>query len=196
MKVFPAACVLLLTISTSVFAAEAKTTVAFVEFQNKAGTIITTNRWTMAEDLAKAVKKKRKNIEIVPRKEILKQITDELNWNDERLDEAQEAKLITLGANHAVYASIVHWRVHGEFTNTEVQDASEANVVFLINVVDLASGNIVKSFTAQGAATGETGFIHEGDPASFIDETQAEDQMYEATEVAIDKAADILAELF
>jgi hypothetical protein len=67
-------------------------------------------------------------------------------------------------------------------------------VIFLINVVDLSSGESVKSFSVNGAATGETGLIHEGDPAAFVDETQADDQMYEATEVAIDKAADILAE--
>ena len=173
---------------------EKRSKVAVLEFQNKAGTIIITNRWTMADDLAKRLRKKNNEIQTVSRKEILKQLK-ELSWNEERLNNVQEAKLASLGAKYVVYASIVQWRIHGDYSNTEVQDASEANVILLINVVDLASGESVKSFTVDGAATAETGFIVERDPASFADENESEDQMYEATKVALIKATDILVDV-
>ena len=173
---------------------ENRSKVAVLEFQNKAGTIIITNRWTMADDLAKRLRKKNNEIQTVSRKEILKQLK-ELSWNEERLNNVQEAKLASLGAKYVVYASIVQWRIHGDYSNTEVQDASEANVILLINVVDLASGESVKSFTVDGAATAETGFIVERDPASFADENESEDQMYEATKVALIKATDILVDV-
>jgi hypothetical protein len=192
MKSFTATCLFLLWFGSVLQPAE-KDKVAFVEFQNKAGTIITTNRWTMAEDLAKTLRKKNNAVQTVSRKEILKRV-GELKWGDDRLNHEQEAELAALGARYVVYGTIAHWRIHGVYSNTEVQDASESNVIFLINVVDLSSGESIKSFSVNGAATGETGLIHEGDPADFVDETQADDQMYEATEVAINKAADILAE--
>ena len=48
MKHSAAVCVLLF-VFTATIQAENKTKVAFVEFQNKAGTIIQTNRWTLAD---------------------------------------------------------------------------------------------------------------------------------------------------
>jgi hypothetical protein len=191
-----AICVLLFQIFlfSPVVHSESSSKVAILEFQNKAGTIIITNRWTMAEDLAKKLRKKNKNIQTVSRKDIMNRL-NELSWSEERLSQDQEAKLTSLGVKYVVYTSIVQWRSHGEFSNTEVQDASEGNVILLINVVDLTTGESVKTFTADGAATAETGFIVERDPASFTDENQSEDQMYEATKVALIKATDILADV-
>lgn len=189
-----AVCVLLFAFTVALYAADTQK-IAIIEFQNKAGTIIQTNRWTMAEDLAKRLRKQNKQIQTITRKDILKRL-NELEWNDERLNSVQEAKLADLGARYAIYGSIVDWRVHGVYSNTEVQDASEARVALKLDVIDLTSGNSIKSFAVAGFSTGETGMILEGDPASFNDPNQSDQQMYDATEAALIKAADILSEMF
>ena len=188
-----AVCVLLFVFTAAIHA-ENKTKVAFVEFQNKAGTIIQTNRWTLADDLAKRLRKKNKKVETLSHKEITKHLK-ELEWEEDRLTRGQERILSELGAKYLVYSDIVHWRIHGQYSNTEVQDASEAQVIFAIRVIDLTTGEMLRLFRADGGATGETGHIVEGDPASFTEEDDSDLQMYDATEVALIKAGDILAEI-
>ena len=182
---------LLVLTFTSVIDAEDSTKVAVIEFQNDAGTIITTNRWTMADDVGKRLRKKNKNVQLISRKDILKQLK-ELSWNDGRLVPEQEGRLTELGAKYVIYGSIVHWGTSGIYSDPQVQDAVEANVIFAINVIDLTTGNSVKSFTVDGRSTGETGFIRDGDPAAFEDDTDSQ-ELYDATEVATIKAGDILA---
>jgi hypothetical protein len=170
--------------------------VAILEFQNNAETIISKNRWTMAEDLAKELRKKNKKIEIVSRKEILK-LLKELSWEENRLNQEQEGKLASIGVKYLVYGDIEHWRVRSPSTarssaNREVQESAEAMLVFSFDVLDLSTGEVMKPITVEANASGEVGLIREGDPAAF-DEEKYEQETYDATEVALEKAAAKLA---
>jgi hypothetical protein len=194
MKLKSAICVFLLQIfvlSPVLYSENNK--VAIVEFQNKAETIITANRWTMAEDLAKELKKKNKKIQTVSRKDILKQLK-ELSWEGDRLSQEQEGKLASSGIKYVVYGNIARWRVRSSWSGGEVRDPAEAMLVFSFDVMDLTTGERLQSFTVEGGASGEVGYIRDGDPAAF-DDDRYEQEMYDATEVALKKAAGTLSDL-
>ena len=90
-------------------AAEESNKVAILEFQNKAERIISVNRWTLAEDLAKSLRKKNENIETMKRKDILKTLK-ELSWSGPRLTMAQEKAIAGMGVRYLVYGTIAEWR--------------------------------------------------------------------------------------
>ncbi|MCI0413640.1 hypothetical protein L0222_12675 [bacterium] len=186
MKLFSACLVLLLFIAP-VYAAEETHKVAILEFQNKAERIISVNRWTMAEDLAKFLRKKNETIQTAKRKDLLKTV-GELSWADSRLTLAQEKAIAGMGVQYLVYGTIAEWRTRGPVNDAYREAAPEATVIFSFDVVDLSSGKVIKNFTTDGRATGRMGRIDTEDPFD-TDETKHEESLHDATDMALSKAA-------
>jgi hypothetical protein len=168
-------------------AAEETYKIALLEFQNKAGRIISVNRWTMAEDLAKFVRKKNENIEIVKRKDLLKTVEDP-SWIGTRLTPGQEKAIAGMGVRYVIYGTIAEWRTRGPVNDAYREAVPEATVVFTFDVVDLSTSKVIKNFTTDGRATGKLGRIDTEDPFD-TDDTKHEEALYDATQVALHKAA-------
>jgi hypothetical protein len=161
--------------------------IAILEFQNKAERIISVNRWTMAEDLAKFLKKKNENIETVKRKDLLKTV-QEPSWVGTRLTMAQEKAIAGMGVRFLVYGTIAEWRTRGAVNDAYREAVPEATVIFSFDVVDLNTAKVIKNFMTDGRATGKLGRIETEDPFD-TDETKHEEALYDATVVALHKAA-------
>jgi hypothetical protein len=175
-------------------AAEKMPKVAILEFQNKAERIISVNRWTMAEDLAKFLRKKNENIETVKRKDILKTV-EELSWSGARLTMAQEKAIAGMGVRYLVYGTIAEWRSRGAVNDAYREAVPEATVIFSFDVVDLSTGKVVKNFITDGRATGKMGRIETEDPFD-TDDTKHEEAFHDAREVALHKAAHEILKIF
>jgi hypothetical protein len=109
MKIGSVICLSFFLFTGQVYGAGETNKVAILEFQNKAERIISVNRWTMAEDLAKSLRKKNENIETMKRKDILKTLK-ELSWSGPRLTMAQEKAIAGMGVRYLVYGTIAEWR--------------------------------------------------------------------------------------
>jgi hypothetical protein len=187
MKQAPVICLTLFLFIVQAHAAEEKHIVAILEFQNKAERIISVNRWTMAEDLAKFLRKKNENIETVKRKDLLKTV-EEPTWAGTRLTLAQEKAIAGMGVRYLVYGTIAEWRTRGAVNDAYRVAVPEATVIFSFDVVDLSTSKVIKNFTTDGRATGKLGRIETDDPFD-TDETKHEEALYDATEMALSKAA-------
>jgi hypothetical protein len=174
--------------------AEETNKVAILEFQNKAERIISVNRWTMAEDLAKFLRKKNETIETVKRKNILKTV-EELSWSGTRLTLAQEKAIAGMGVRYLVYGTIAEWRSRGAVNDAYREAVPEATVIFSFDVVDLSTSKVIKNFTTDGRATGKMGRIETEDPFD-TDDTKHEEAFHDATEVALQKAAHEILKVF
>lgn len=163
--------------------------IAILEFQNDAGTIIQKNRWTMAEDLGKYLKKKDKRLQAMKKKEVIKAL-HELSWEGDRLEPAQEAKLLESGAQYAVYGKVVMWRVKPFLQVQSGFHSSVTTVQYSLELVDLESGKVIRTLIVDGTATATIGKDEEWheDPMD-TDESKYEDRFEEASETALQKAA-------
>ena len=187
MKLASLFCLGLLLFISRAYAAEETYALAILEFQNKAERIISVNRWTMAEDLAKYLRKKNDKIEVVKRKDLLKTV-EEPSWQGTRLTLAQEKAIAGMGVRYLVYGTIAEWRTRGAVNDAFREAVPEATVIFSFDVVDLSTGKVVKSFTTDGRATGRLGRIETEDPMD-TDDTKHEESLRDATDVALSKAA-------
>ena len=194
MKLASVICLTLFLFIGRTDAAEETNKVAILEFQNKAERIISENRWTMAEDLAKFLSKKNENIETAKRKDILKTV-EELSWSGTRLTMAQEKAIAGMGVRYLVYGTIAEWRSRGAVNDAYREAVPEATVIFSFDVVDLSIGKVIKNFNTDGRATGRLGRIDSEDPFDSND-TKHEEAFHEATEVALQKAAHEILKIF
>ncbi len=192
MKLF-LACVALLLFIVPAYAAEETHTIAIPEFRNKAERIIIVNRWTMAEDLAKFLRKKDDRFRTIKRKDILKAI-GEFSWMGDRLTSDQEKAIASLGARYLVYGTIAQWRATSEANNPAKPPLPEATVVINFDVVDLSTREIIQNFTTDGRTSHRVD-VQQDDPMDF-DDSKHEEALYDATEVALIKAAQEVLQIF
>jgi curli biogenesis system outer membrane secretion channel CsgG len=178
--------------------AEEKVMVAVIEFQNRSKGAIKFNGSELAVWMAKELNET-DEFKTCDRK-VVSKIVEGASWNGERLSVEAESQLRELPASYALYGSLMDWHTSldtttpnpystGRFKDTTVPAAV---VILALELVDLKTGESVKTFNVDGAAvTGKAGM---GSPeVSDVERAKSLDELFEeAAQSALRRGVSLL----
>ncbi len=175
-------------------------TIAVVEFKNKSEGALRFNGTDMAAWMSYQLKESGR-FKPADRKAVAK-IVKNSKWLDDRLSEADEAKLQALPAKYALYGYIINWRssIDSSTTGTEISQRMRTKVIIQgvlvllhFELIDLASGKSVKTFQAEGSAGSDTRGPGPMEGSASEELAKFDSLFEEASKTAIRKAANTLS---